>query len=111
MKAISNPAANGSSRGESRPLENDLEKRNKRRKRFISRRSFLGNTIALTAGTMGAGLLASVRTAEASSGGLPTGDAALLRFPAALELLEADFGSNTTNWAVFRTRKSQAAPA
>src|SRR5215813_12248426 len=91
MKVIRNPTANGSSRSESRPLEDNLEKRNKRRKRFISRRSFLGNTIALTAGTMGAGLLASVRTAEASSGGLPTGDAALLRFPAALELLEADF--------------------
>ncbi len=39
---------------------------------------------------MGAGLLASIRTAEAS-GGLSQGDAALLRFPAALELLEADF--------------------
>ena len=39
---------------------------------------------------MGAGLLASIRTAEAS-GGLSTGDAALLRFPAALELIEADF--------------------
>ena len=39
---------------------------------------------------MGAGLLASIRTAEAS-GGLTPGDAALLRFPAALELLEADF--------------------
>src|SRR5215510_11524878 len=90
MKAISNPAANGSSRGESRPLENDLEKRNKRRKRFISRRSFLGNTIALTAGTMGAGLLGSIRTAKAG-GSLSEGDAALLRFPAALEILEADF--------------------
>jgi len=39
---------------------------------------------------MGAGLLASVRTAKAS-GGLSPGDAALLRFPAALELIEADF--------------------
>ena len=39
---------------------------------------------------MGAGLLASIRTAEAS-GSLSTGDAALLRFPAALELIEADF--------------------
>jgi ferritin-like protein len=67
-----------------------MEKRNKTRKRYISRRSFLGNTIALGAGTMGAGLLASIRTAEAS-GGLTPGDAALLRFPAALELLEADF--------------------
>src|SRR5215468_3098355 len=90
MKTISEPTTNGSSRSESRSLENNLEKRNKRRKRFISRRSFLGNTIALTAGTMGAGLLSSIRNAEAS-GGLTPGDAALLRFPAALELLEADF--------------------
>src|SRR5215467_1750103 len=90
MNVIHNPTANGSSRSESRPLEDNVEKGNKRRKRFISRRSFLGNTIALGAGTMGAGLLASLRTAEAS-GGLTPGDAALLRFPAALELLEADF--------------------
>jgi hypothetical protein len=75
---------------ENRPLEDNLEKRNKRRKRFISRRSFLGKTIALGAGTVGAGLLSSVRTAKAS-GGLSTGDAALLRFPAALETIEADF--------------------
>jgi len=67
-----------------------LEKKNKRRKRFISRRSFLGKTIALSAGTVGAGLLGSIRTAKAS-GSISEGDAALLRFPAALELLEADF--------------------
>jgi hypothetical protein len=62
----------------------------KTQKRYISRRSFLGKTIALGAGTMGAGMLSSIRTAEAS-GSLSTGDAALLRFPAALEILEADF--------------------
>src|SRR5215475_12558411 len=90
MKAISNPTENGSSRSESRPLEDNSEKRNKRRKRYLSRRSFLGKTIALGAGTVGAGLLGSIRTAEAS-GGLSEGDAALLRFPAALETLEADF--------------------
>jgi hypothetical protein len=88
MKTI-NPAANGSS-GESRPLEDDLDKKDNRRKRFISRRSFLGKTIALGAGTVGAGLLGNLRTAKAS-GSLSAGDAALLRFPAALELLEADF--------------------
>jgi hypothetical protein len=38
----------------------------------------------------GAGLLPGIQTARAS-GGLTPGDAALLRFPAALELLEADF--------------------
>src|SRR5205823_7022413 len=90
MKAISNPTANGSSRSESGPLEDNVEKRTRPRKRYISRRSFLGNTIALGAGTMGAGLLGSVRTAEAS-GGLSEGDAALLRFPAALETIESDF--------------------
>src|SRR6266436_2743700 len=89
MKTIDNPAANGSSRSESRPLEDNLE-RSKSRKLSISRRSFLGKTIALGAGTVGAGLLGSIRTAEAS-GSLSTGDAALLRFPAALELIEADF--------------------
>src|SRR5437899_7269063 len=90
MKTISNPTANGSSRSESRPLEDNVEKKSKTRKRSISRRSFLGSTIALGAGTMGAGLLASIQTAEAQ-GSLTPGDAALLRFPAALETLEADF--------------------
>src|SRR5215471_8570949 len=87
MKANSNATANGSSRSESRPVEDN---RNKSRKRSISRRSFLGKTIALGAGTVGAGLLSGIRTAKAS-GSLSAGDAALLRFPAALELLEADF--------------------
>src|SRR5256714_14578714 len=90
MKAISNSTANGSSRSESAPLEDNSEERIQSRKRFISRRSFLGKTIALGAGTVGAGLLGSIRTAEAS-GSLSAGDGALLRFPAALELLEADF--------------------
>ena len=40
---------------------------------------------------MGAGMLTGIRAAEAVSGRLSPGDAALLRFPAALELLEADF--------------------
>ena len=90
MKTTIDHPANGSSRSESRPLEDNEEKRIQTRKRFISRRSFLGKTIALGAGTVGAGLLGSIRTAEAS-GGLSPGDAALLRFPAALEAIEADF--------------------
>src|SRR5437016_11289198 len=64
--------------------------RAKRRKRFISRRSFLGKSLAVGAGTIGVGLLPSTRTARAS-GGLTPGDAALLRFAAAAEILEADF--------------------
>src|SRR6187455_942624 len=93
MKTTIDPTANGSSRDENRSLEDNLEK-SKPRKRFISRRSFLGKTIALGAGTVGAGLLSSIRAAEETaeaSGSLSPGDAALLRFPAALELLEADF--------------------
>src|ERR1041385_4299263 len=90
MKSISNPAADGSSRSMSSPLEDNLENKTQPRKRSISRRSFLGKTIALGAGTVGAGLLSGVRTVKAS-GSLSAGDAALLRFPAALELLEADF--------------------
>src|SRR6266550_4184553 len=89
MKTAVDRTANGSSKDENRPLEDNLENR-KPLKRFISRRSFLSKTIALGAGTVGAGLLSSIRAAEASSS-LSPGDAALLRFPAALEILEADF--------------------
>jgi hypothetical protein len=67
------------------------EKRRKRRQNHISRRSFLGKSLAVGAGTIGAGLLGSIPSTRASRGGLTAGDAALLRFPAALELLEADF--------------------
>jgi hypothetical protein len=88
MKTIVDRTANGSSTDEDRPLEDNLENR-KPRKRFISRRSFLSKTIALGAGTVGAGLFSSVRAQTSSS--LSAGDAALLRFPAALELIEADF--------------------
>jgi ferritin-like protein len=93
MKTISEPTANDSSKSENRPFEENLEKRVKPRKRFISRRSFLGTSLAVGAGTLGVGVLGSSRIVEASHGhgGLTPGDAALLRFPAALELLEADF--------------------
>ncbi len=56
----------------------------------ISRRSFLGKSVAVGAGTIGAGLLANIPAAKAS-GGLTSGDAALLRFAAAAEILETDF--------------------
>jgi len=57
-------------------------------KRPINRRSFLQTGLAAGAGAAAVGLLP--RSAEAA-GGLTPGDAALLRFPAALEILEADF--------------------
>jgi len=90
MEAITNSTENGSRNSENRPPEDNLEKRIKPRTRSISRRSFLGTSLAVGAGTIGAGLLPSIRTAEAS-GGLTPGDAALLRFAAAAEILEADF--------------------
>src|SRR5262245_46613334 len=89
MKTTSRTAIDPGNNGD-HALTNKSEKTTKPRKHFTSRRSFLGKTIALGAGTVGAGLLGSIRTAEAS-GSLSSGDAALLRFPAALELLEADF--------------------
>ncbi|HET9378238.1 MAG TPA: twin-arginine translocation signal domain-containing protein, partial [Chthoniobacterales bacterium] len=58
-------------------------------KSFISRRSFLGKSLAVGAGTIGAGLLANAPTARAS-GGLTAGDEAILRLLAAAELIEAD---------------------
>src|SRR5437868_9625559 len=54
----------------------------------IDRRSFLQTGLAAGAGSAAVGLLSSESEA---SGGLTRGDAALLRFPAALEILEADF--------------------
>jgi Ferritin-like domain len=90
MKATSNPTANGSGKSENHPSENNLEQRVKPRKSSISRRSFLGTSLAVGAGTIGVGLLGGKRIAGASDS-LTPGDAALLRFPAALEILEADF--------------------
>jgi hypothetical protein len=58
---------------------------------LISRRAFLGRSLAMGAGTIGVGMLTNPRSAEALKGALTPGDAALLRFPAALEILEADF--------------------
>ena len=89
MKTPVDRTGNGSSSDDNRSLEDNLDN-TKPRKRFISRRSFLSKTIALGAGTVGAGLLSSVRATGAGSS-LSPGDAALLRFPAALEILEADF--------------------
>jgi hypothetical protein len=91
MKAISNPTANDFGKSDINPPGDNLKERVKPRKRSISRRSFLGKSLAVGAGTIGAGLLTSTRIAEASRGGLTTGDATLLRFAAAAEILEADF--------------------
>ena len=81
---------NDLSRGQQFSPERNVEEKVKPSKRSLSRRSFLGKSLAVGAGTIGVGLLSSPRTARAS-GGLTPGDAALLRFAAAAEILEADF--------------------
>jgi hypothetical protein len=91
MKTPSASTANDFGKNQSYRQAENLEERTKSPKSSISRRSFLGKSLAVGAGTIGgAGLLTSIRTAEAS-GGLTPGDAALLRFAAAAEILEADF--------------------
>jgi hypothetical protein len=59
-------------------------------KRSVSRRSFLGTSLAVGAGTIGAGLLGNASAAIDSRGGLTRGDADILRFLAAAEIIEAD---------------------
>jgi hypothetical protein len=90
MKATSNPTADDFGKSENRHSQNNVEKKAKPRKSSISRRLFLGKSLAMGAGTIGIGLLGETREAEASHGLFP-GDAALLRFAAAAEILEADF--------------------
>jgi len=88
MKTIRNPTAKDFDKNQSYDQAEKLEEKVRPSKRSISRRSFLGKSLAVGAGTIGAGFFINTRTARAS---LSTGDAALLRFPAALEILEADF--------------------
>jgi hypothetical protein len=96
MKATSNSTANDIGKNEDRS-----EAKNKEvtpQKSAVSRRFFLGKSLAVGAGTMGAGLLAKASLAlprptptPRPIPGLTAGDAALLRFAAAAEILEADF--------------------
>src|SRR5690348_10317950 len=57
--------------------------------RAVTRRAFLGGSLAVSAGAMGAALLPGVSASAA--GTLSQGDASILRFLAALEILETDF--------------------
>jgi hypothetical protein len=84
-----NHTANNFGESTNLPLEDNLEERIKPLKSSISRRSFLGTSLAVGAGTVGAGLLANV-PAVAARGGLTRGDADILRFLAAAEIIETD---------------------
>jgi hypothetical protein len=89
MKTPSASTVNDFGKNQSYRQAENLEERAKPSKSLISRRFFLGKSLAVGAGTIGAGLLTSTRTAEAS-GGLTSGDAAILRFLAAAEIIETD---------------------
>jgi hypothetical protein len=87
--ATSNPNGKEAAINKAETQDKNVEERVKPLKSFLSRRSFLGKSLAIGAGTIGAGLLANAPTARAS-GGLTRGDADILRFLAAAELIEAD---------------------
>src|SRR2546430_7859429 len=91
MKTMNNSTANDSGTSETHPPLDNMKGRVKAQKDSISRRSFLGKSLAVGAGTIGVGLLRGSPIATASRDRLTPPDAALLRFPAALEILEADF--------------------
>src|SRR6478752_203415 len=83
--------------GSNVPPETEISKATetiKPSKGSFSRRSFLGKSLAAGAVTMGAGLLANTLLAkegnEKEKGHLKKGDAAILRFLAAAEIIEAD---------------------
>jgi hypothetical protein len=69
-----------------------------------SRRSFLLKGAAVGAGAVGAGLLADTAAADAG-GGLNTGDAAILRFLAAAEILESDLWQQYNELAGIQDRE------
>ena len=75
-------------------------------KGFLSRRSFLGKSLAVGAGTIGAGLLANAPTARASVDLITQGDSDILRFLAAAEIIEADLWQQYNELAGIQDRKS-----
>ena len=83
MKTIRKSKSNGSA--------HQLGKKAERSDRDMSRRSFLGRSVFVGAGALSGGLFFGDATPAFAAQGLTHGDAALLRFPAALEILEADF--------------------
>src|SRR4030095_10162538 len=86
-----NPEATGAIKNGDPSVTNTSETKANSRRRSFSRRAFLRRSLAAGAGTIGVGLLGGTGTAEAIRGGLTPGGPGLARFPAGLELLEADF--------------------
>jgi Ferritin-like domain len=88
--SISNPNVKEAAINKAETQDKNVAERVKSLKSFISRRSFLGKSLAVGAGTIGAGLLANAPTARAQQDAPTQGDFDILRFLAAAELIEAD---------------------
>src|SRR5260370_36601361 len=71
-------------------METTEQVQQRRVRRRTSRRSFLTQGAAGGVGTVGAGWLLTDASPAFASGGLTKGDAAILRFLAAAELIETD---------------------
>src|SRR6201987_5417873 len=71
-------------------METTEQVRQRRARRRPSRRSFLVKGAAVGAGAVGAGWLVTDASPALASGGLTKGDAEILRFLAAAELIETD---------------------
>jgi hypothetical protein len=71
----------------------------------ISRRSLMLKGAAATAGTIGAGALLGGPSLAFASGGLTRGDAAILRFLAALEIIETDLWQQYNELAGIQDRE------
>jgi len=88
MKTINETTANNFTAAQDHePQKGEVKGRSARNR--ISRRSFLGKSLALGAGTMGAGLLAETAMASASAG-ITQADIAILRWLTAAEIIEGD---------------------
>jgi hypothetical protein len=70
--------------------EESIKETMKPRRLSLSRRSFLGKSLAIGAGSIGASMIAANRVASAPDDVVTPGDAAILRFLSALETLETD---------------------
>ena len=81
---------NDLSNGQQLSMDENVEEKVKPLKRSLSRRSFLGKSLAVGAGTIGAGWLLTDRTPAYATGTLTQGDADILRFLSAAEILETD---------------------
>src|SRR6266446_3156015 len=81
---------NDLSNGQQFSPEENVEKGVKLLKRSLSRRSFLGKSVALGAGAVGGAWILGDRTPAYATGTLTQGDADILRFLSAAEILETD---------------------